>query len=152
MLIARAHGWNERRVTGLRDYGRGTRALQLQSDWAAIVGQARDYMILFEQVCFKHKWLRWVASCPYTSGMVLLMVNNLHDLRYAEFQKDSERINKALLWFNEVKKEMSSKEVDVVEDICHEVIQTMKRRRAGGIAMRNGTDWSAGFLNCSGPY
>ena len=92
-----------------------------------------------------------MASCPYTSGMVILMANNLHDVRHVEFQKDSERIERALSWFIEVKKEMPSKEADVVEDICSEAIQTINRRRAGDIAMRIGADWLAGLLNGSEP-
>ncbi|KAJ4259543.1 hypothetical protein NW762_007472 [Fusarium torreyae] len=151
MMIERAHARNEQWITGIRDHGRGTRALQLPSDWIAMVEQARDYMILFEKVCSTHKWLRWMASCPYTSSMVVLMANNLHDLRHTEFQKDSERIDKVLSWFSEVKKELPSKEADLVEDICSEAIQTMSRRRAGDIAMRIGADWLVGLLNGSEP-
>jgi hypothetical protein len=59
LLVTQANAWNEQWVTGLRDHGRGTWALQLPSDWTTMVGQARDYMTLFEQVSSKYRWLKW---------------------------------------------------------------------------------------------
>jgi hypothetical protein len=59
MLITRAHAWDEQWVGVLRDHGRGVGALQLPSDWNALVGQARDFMILFEYVVPRYCWLKW---------------------------------------------------------------------------------------------
>jgi len=59
MLITRAHAWDEQWVGVLRDHGRGVGALQRPSDWNSLVGQARDFMILFEYVVPRYCWLKW---------------------------------------------------------------------------------------------
>ncbi|KAF9776775.1 hypothetical protein IL306_004970 [Fusarium sp. DS 682] len=59
MLITRAHAWDEQWVGVLRDHGRGVTSLQLPSEWNAMIGQARDFMILFEHVCPRYGWLKW---------------------------------------------------------------------------------------------
>ncbi|RBQ70418.1 hypothetical protein FVER14953_12230 [Fusarium verticillioides] len=59
MLITRAHAWDEQWVGVLRDHGRGVGTSQLPSDWNSLVGQARDFMILFEYVVPRYCWLKW---------------------------------------------------------------------------------------------
>ncbi|KAF4445471.1 hypothetical protein F53441_10813 [Fusarium austroafricanum] len=59
MLITRAHGWDEQWVGVLRDLGRRHGDIQLPNDWKVMVGQARDFMVLFEHVCVRHHWLKW---------------------------------------------------------------------------------------------
>lgn len=58
-LINKAHAWDEKWVSGLRDHGRETRALQLPPGWGALVHQARDFMVLFGEAWPKDVWFRW---------------------------------------------------------------------------------------------
>ncbi|PCD24835.1 hypothetical protein AU210_013950 [Fusarium oxysporum f. sp. radicis-cucumerinum] len=151
MLITRAHAWDEQWVGVLRDHGRGVGTLQLPSDWNSLVGQARDFMILFEYVVPRYCWLKWVSTCTYISSMVLLTANNLHDLQHADFERDSNLIERALAWFGEVAKELPSRKTEVLENICVEAVQAMKTRRAHEIDVKFGGDWLIGFLNSLEP-
>lgn len=58
-LINRAHAWNDQWVRSLHAIVRGTGELQLPVRWAALVHQARDFMVLFEQAWSKEIWFRW---------------------------------------------------------------------------------------------
>jgi hypothetical protein len=58
-LITRSHAWDEQWVSSIRDYGRGTRVLRLPSEWTAMIGEARNYMILYEQLHERCSWLKW---------------------------------------------------------------------------------------------
>ncbi|RFU81406.1 fungal transcription factor regulatory middle homology region [Trichoderma arundinaceum] len=58
-LINRAHAWDDQWVSGVRDIGRGRGELQLPAKWATLVHQARDFMVLFEQVWSAKIWFRW---------------------------------------------------------------------------------------------
>ncbi|KAM0413073.1 hypothetical protein ACHAPD_008149 [Fusarium lateritium] len=58
-LITRSHAWDEQWVGNIRDCGRGTRVLQLPSEWTAMIGEARNYMILYDQLHQKYSWLKW---------------------------------------------------------------------------------------------
>ncbi|KAF4341532.1 hypothetical protein FBEOM_4577 [Fusarium beomiforme] len=62
MLITRAHAWDEQWVGVLRNSGRGVSSSQLPSDWNAMVGQARDLMILFEYAYPRYCWLKWLVQ------------------------------------------------------------------------------------------
>ncbi|KAH7151357.1 fungal-specific transcription factor domain-containing protein [Fusarium sp. MPI-SDFR-AT-0072] len=151
MLITRAHAWDEQWVGVLRDHGRGVGTLQLPSDWNSLLGQARDFMILFEYVVPRYYWLKWVSTCTYISSMVLLTANNLHDLQHADFERDSNLIERALAWFGEIAKELPSRKTEVLENICVEAVQAMKTRRAHEIDVKFGGDWLIGFLNSLEP-
>nr|RBQ91214.1 hypothetical protein FVER53263_12230 [Fusarium verticillioides] len=151
MLITRAHAWDEQWVGVLRDHGRGVGTSQLPSDWNSLVGQARDFMILFEYVVPRYCWLKWVSTCTYISSMVLLTANNLHDLQHADFERDSNLIERALAWFGEVAKELPSRKTEVLENICVEAVEAMKTRRAHEIDVKFGRDWLIGFLNSLEP-
>lgn len=59
VLNTQAHAWDEQWVMSLRDHGRGRKTLQLPGEWTGMVAESRDFMILYEQVCLKHEWLRW---------------------------------------------------------------------------------------------
>ncbi|KAH7245307.1 fungal-specific transcription factor domain-containing protein [Fusarium tricinctum] len=147
VLNTQAHAWDEQWVMGLRDHGRGSRTLQLPGEWTGMVAEARDFMILYEQVCLRHEWLRWMVTCTYTSAMVLLTINNLNDLQHPEFERDSDRIQKSLDWFKETTKEVNSNLACVLADVCTEAFGTMKQRRADDIALALGGDWLVGFLD-----
>ncbi|PNP37068.1 hypothetical protein TGAMA5MH_11039 [Trichoderma gamsii] len=58
-LINGAHAWNDQWVRSVHDIVRGTEKLQLPIGWAALVRQARNFMILFERAWSKEIWFRW---------------------------------------------------------------------------------------------
>jgi hypothetical protein len=58
-LITRSHAWDEQWVGSIRDHGRGTRVLQLPTEWTVMIEEARNYMILYEQLHQKYSWLKW---------------------------------------------------------------------------------------------
>ena len=58
-LITRAHAWDEQWVVGIRDHGRGTSSMELPIEWTTMVEDARNYMILYEQLHQKYNWLKW---------------------------------------------------------------------------------------------
>jgi hypothetical protein len=58
-LINRAHAWDDRWVNSVRHVGEGTGMLQLPCGWDALVQQARDFMVLFEQAWSTEIWFRW---------------------------------------------------------------------------------------------
>ncbi|KAF4998692.1 hypothetical protein FGRMN_3018 [Fusarium graminum] len=149
VLNTQSHAWDEQWVIGMRDHSRGTRLLQLPDEWTTMVGQARECMVLYEQLCFKYSWLKWMTVCTYTSAAVLLTVNNLHHLQHEDFEEDSDRIERALDWFKETTKEKPSDIAGVLTDACTEVVETMKQRRANDIALALGEDWLSGFLGGS---
>ncbi|KAM0215362.1 hypothetical protein ACHAQI_003151 [Fusarium lateritium] len=134
VLNTQAHAWDEQWVMGLRDHGRGSRILQLPGEWTGMVTEARDFMIL-------------MVTCTYTSAMVLLTINNLNDLQHPEFERDSDRIQKALDWFKETSKGMNSSLACVLADVSTEAFGTMKQKRADDIALALGGDWMVGFLD-----
>ncbi|KAM0354959.1 hypothetical protein ACHAPU_000800 [Fusarium lateritium] len=137
VLNTRSHAWDEQWVIGMRDHSRGTRLLELPSEWTTMVGQARDCMVLYEQL---------MTVCTYTSAAVLLTVNNLSHVQHADFEEDSDRIERALDWFKESTKEKASDIGGVLTDACTEAVETMKQRRANDIALALGEDWLSGFL------
>lgn len=58
-LVNQAHAWDQQWVAGLRDHGRGFRALQLPPGWYDLVRQAREFMILFGESWSSDVWYRW---------------------------------------------------------------------------------------------
>ncbi|RKK62816.1 hypothetical protein BFJ68_g16921 [Fusarium oxysporum] len=151
VLITRSHAWDEQWVSDLRDHGRGNRVLELPSDFAAMVGQARDLMILFEHTIKAYAWLKWVGACTYTSAMVLLTANKLHNIHHEEFEKDTDRIERSLAWFREASKQRPSKVADMLCDVCAEAVETMKQRRADDLTLTLDGDWLVGFINSLEP-
>ncbi|EKJ71008.1 hypothetical protein FPSE_08793 [Fusarium pseudograminearum CS3096] len=149
-LITRSHAWDEQWVGSIREYGRGTQALQLPSEWTAMVGEARNYMILYEQVHQRHSWLRWFAACTYMSAMVLLTANNLNDSQHADFAQDTDRIERALVWFQEHFKEKPCKMSAMLGDVCTEAVEAMKQRRANNVAGAVEDIWLTGFIGDKG--
>ncbi|RBR09327.1 uncharacterized protein FIESC28_09935 [Fusarium coffeatum] len=140
-LITRAHAWDEQWVVGIRDHGRGTSLLELPIEWKTMVEDARNYMILYEQLYQRF------AACTYISAMVMLMANNLNNSQQAEFQQDIMHVDKALVWFQDFFKDKSTTMSDMLGDICTEAVETMKQKRAEDIVTNVGDNWLAGFLD-----
>ncbi|UZP43108.1 hypothetical protein NXS19_010924 [Fusarium pseudograminearum] len=115
-----------------------------------MVGEARNYMILYEQVHQRHSWLRWFAACTYMSAMVLLTANNLNDSQHAEFAQDTDRIERALVWFQEHFKDKPCKMSAMLGDVCTEAVEAMKQRRTNNIAGAVEDIWLTGFLGDRG--
>ncbi|KAK9323870.1 fungal-specific transcription factor domain-protein [Lipomyces orientalis] len=138
-LINHAHAWDNQWVGGLRDHGRGAPSLLLPPGWEDLVHQARDFMILFGEAWSKGVWFRWMVSCPYVSAMVLLMANNLSNLRHDHIQLDSLLVDAALLWLNEVSNEIQKEEVQVLQNVCAEIVREVRRRRTEAITITRGS-------------
>lgn len=71
VLINQAQAWDEQWVTSVDKYSRGVGALQLPPCWEVLVLSARDFMLLFQEVCSKESWFRWfviffsyIRKCP----------------------------------------------------------------------------------------
>ncbi|KAJ4138558.1 hypothetical protein NW768_002401 [Fusarium equiseti] len=146
-LITQAHAWDKQWVVGIRDHGRGTSLLELPIEWATMIEDARNYMILYEQLHQKYNWLKWFAACTYISAMVLLTANNLNNPQQAEFHQDTMHVDKALVWFQDFFKDNSTTMSDMLGDVCLEAVETMKQRRAEDIVSSVGDNWLAGFLD-----
>ncbi|KAM0541556.1 hypothetical protein ACHAO7_010448 [Fusarium culmorum] len=149
-LITRSHAWDEQWVGSIREYGRGKQALQLPSEWTAMIGEARNYMILYEQVHQRHSWLRWFAACTYMSAMVLLTANNLNDSQHADFTQDTDRIERALAWFQDHFKDKPCKMSAMLGDVCTEAVEAMKHRRTDNVAAAVEDIWFTGFIGDRG--
>ncbi|KAJ3546382.1 hypothetical protein NM208_g2025 [Fusarium decemcellulare] len=137
-LINRAHAWDQQWISDLRDHGKGTQALQLPSGWESLVHQARDLMVLLGEVWSKDVWFRWMVSCTYLSAMVLLTVNNLHNVQHDKIQIDSQLVDVALLWLNNVPEEVQSEQVWVLRDVCAEAIRQVRWKHAEAIGLVSG--------------
>ncbi|CRG86211.1 hypothetical protein PISL3812_03214 [Talaromyces islandicus] len=145
-LVNRAHAWDGQWVSGLRNHSRGIQILHLPPAWESIVHQARNYMLLFRDIWSADAWFRWLAvtyhnkgtvvnsrrmaSCPYTTAMVLLTVNTLYNLWHDKTQLDIELIDSALLWLNEDMKEIQSEEAQALRETCVEAVRTVKQKLA----------------------
>ncbi|GKU21803.1 unnamed protein product [Fusarium langsethiae] len=145
-LITRSHAWDEQWVGSIREYGRGAQVLQLPSEWTAMIGDARNYMILYEQLHQKYSWLKWFAACTYISAMVLLTANNLKDSQHVDFSQDTDRIEKALVWFQNHFKDKPCKMSDMLGDVCTEAVQRMKQRCTNDVVMAVEDVWLTGLL------
>ena len=148
-LVSRAHAWDGQWVSGLRNHSRGTQLLQLPPAWDTIVHQARNYMLLFREVWSEHVWFRWLAityhnkgtvvnsnrmaSCPYTTALVLLTANTLYNPSHDKVRLDIELMDSALLWLNEAMRENQSEEAQALRDTCVEAVRTVKQKLAGDI-------------------
>ncbi|OBS22710.1 hypothetical protein FPOA_09042 [Fusarium poae] len=150
ILITRSHAWDEQWVVSIRDHGRGTRVLQLPTEWTVMIEEARNYMILYEQLHQKYSWLKWFAACTYISSMVLLTANNLNDFGHADFAQDTGRIERGLTWLQNHFRDNPCKMSSMLGDICTEAVEVMKQRRTNGIAATVDNDWLAGLLDDRG--
>ncbi|KAL7952461.1 fungal-specific transcription factor domain-containing protein [Trichoderma compactum] len=134
-LINRAHAWNEEWVRGVHDIVRGTGKLQLPVGWATLVHQARDFMILFERAWSVEIWFRWIVSCPYVSSMMILVTNNLHNLRHRRIQLDGRLVDKGLEWLKAGAEETQREDVRILRDICVDIVQRVEHKRAASISI-----------------
>lgn len=79
--------------------------------------------------------------------MVLLMANNLNDFQHEEFHQDTDKIERALVWFQDHFKDKPCKMSDMLGDIFTENIRAMKQRCMGDIGMIVEDDWLGGFID-----
>ncbi|KAF4469139.1 fungal transcription factor regulatory middle homology region [Fusarium albosuccineum] len=107
-LINRAHAWDQQWISDLRDHGEGTQALQLPLGWGSLVHQARDFMVLLGEVWSKDIWFR------------------------------CQLVDAALLWLNNVPKEVQSEQVWDVRDVCAEAIRQVRWKHAEAIGLVSG--------------
>ncbi|KAM0493553.1 hypothetical protein ACHAP8_009189 [Fusarium lateritium] len=149
-LITRSHAWDEQWVGSIRDSGRGTRVLQLPSEWTAMIEEARNYMMLYEQLHQKYSWLKWFAACTYISAMVLLTANNMSDSQHSDFALDIGRIERGLIWCQNHFKDRPCKMSDMLGDVCSEAVEAMKQRRTNDIATAVEDYWLTGLLDDRG--
>lgn len=148
-LVNRAHAWDRQWVSGVRNYSRGIQTLQLPPYWGTIVHQARNYMLLFQEIWSRDAWFCWLVviyhnvdtivnsdrmtTCPYTTAMVLLTANTLYNSRHDKIPLDIELIDSALLWLNESMRERQSEDAQALRETCIEAVRTVKQKLAESI-------------------
>ncbi|KAF0636745.1 hypothetical protein FPSE5266_08793 [Fusarium pseudograminearum] len=94
--------------------------------------------------------IREFAACTYMSAMVLLTANNLNDSQHADFAQDTDRIERALVWFQEHFKDKPCKMSVMLGDVCTEAVEAMKKRRTNNIAGAVEDIWLTGFIGDRG--
>ncbi|RAL13291.1 uncharacterized protein BO97DRAFT_469981 [Aspergillus homomorphus CBS 101889] len=109
MLLNRAQAWDEQWV---------------------LVHETRDFVRLFQEVWSRDCWLGWIAACPYSSAAMLLMVNNLYNIRHTDLHLDIELVDAVMVWLDEISAEMASEGMKWFQDICAQGVRTVKRKCA----------------------
>lgn len=84
--------------------------------------------------------------------MVLLTANNLYNMRHDKIQLDIELIDAALLWLDEVTREIQSEEAQALRQTCAEAFRTVKQKLAEEIAMSLDSNWLLDFPDNVEPF
>ncbi|KAM0356210.1 hypothetical protein ACHAP4_006771 [Fusarium culmorum] len=100
--------------------------------------------------CILHTRSLLFAACTYMSAMVLLTANNLNDSQHADFTQDTDRIERALAWFQDHFKDKPCKMSAMLGDVCTEAVEAMKHRRTDNVAAAVEDIWFTGFIGDRG--
>ncbi|PYI34314.1 hypothetical protein BP00DRAFT_433948 [Aspergillus indologenus CBS 114.80] len=130
MLINRAQAMDEQWITGVRNYSRGISPLRIPPCWEGLVHEARDFVLLIQEIWFRHSWFRWITTCPYISATMLLTANNLHNVRHKKVELDIELIDAALSWLNDLILEDPSDAKKRFRNILTEAVHKVKHKLA----------------------
>lgn len=66
--------------------------------------------------------------------MMILLTNNLHNLRHHRIQPDSQLVDNGLQWLADGTKETDREDVRVLRDICADIVQEVQRKSAVSIS------------------